>query len=337
MPSKFWWTDSTSGISSATGCVEGSWSCILAHAFSASRKVTQALGQRVASAWREHGHEGRERLVEPQVVPPAHGDEVAEPHVRHLVQDGLGPPLVVGVGDLAAEDVDLGEGDRARVLHRAGRELRDEQLVVLAERVGRVEHVLEVVQALPGDLEDLVGVEVLGQRAAHVEPELHRRRCSSVDLGVGAGDDGGDVGAACTGGDLELPPAGGALVGPLEGAPVGDDDPFLGGVDGQLEGGLEVGLVEAGVDLVGVERLELAVQVDAVVGRVDEAVQALALVAVAPSSATTVTSWSPAGRSGSTMRVGWRPRRGRVRRRRVRPARPAGRAVEEGGRRARPS
>ena len=28
-----------------------------------------------------------ERLVEPQVVPPLHGDEVAEPHVRHLVGD----------------------------------------------------------------------------------------------------------------------------------------------------------------------------------------------------------------------------------------------------------
>ena len=36
---------------------------------------------------------GRERLVQPQVVPPAHGDQVAEPHVRHLVQDRLAAHL----------------------------------------------------------------------------------------------------------------------------------------------------------------------------------------------------------------------------------------------------
>ncbi len=37
------------------------------------------------------GDEGGEGLVEPQVVPPAHGDQVAEPHVGHLVQDRVGP------------------------------------------------------------------------------------------------------------------------------------------------------------------------------------------------------------------------------------------------------
>src|SRR5256886_9654917 len=40
----------------------------------------------------ERGGEGGERLLQPQVVPPAHGDQVAEPHVRHLVQDQLGAP-----------------------------------------------------------------------------------------------------------------------------------------------------------------------------------------------------------------------------------------------------
>ena len=57
---------------------------------------------------------GGEALVEPQVVPPAHGDEVAEPHVRQLVEDRLGPPLALGVGDLGAEHVGLEEGDARR-------------------------------------------------------------------------------------------------------------------------------------------------------------------------------------------------------------------------------
>ena len=43
----------------------------------------------------------------------------------------------------------------------------------------------------------------------------------------------------------------------------------------QGEDGLQVGLVEAGVDPLGVGHLELAVQVDLVVDRVDQPVQAL--------------------------------------------------------------
>ena len=41
-----------------------------------------------------------ERLVEPEVVPPLHGHEVAEPHVGELVQDGQGPALDLRLGDL---------------------------------------------------------------------------------------------------------------------------------------------------------------------------------------------------------------------------------------------
>ena len=63
-------------------------------------------------------------------------------------------------------------------------------------------------------------------------------------------------------------------------APVGGHLPVLGdgGADG--EGGLEVGLVEAGVHPLGVRGLELRVEVDLAVERVDEPVQALAGVRV---------------------------------------------------------
>jgi len=73
-----------------------------------------------------------ERLVQPEVVPPAHGDQVAEPHVRHLVQDRVGALLVLEVGDLRPEDVvRLGVRDTAEVLHRARVEVRHPELVVL--------------------------------------------------------------------------------------------------------------------------------------------------------------------------------------------------------------
>src|SRR3712207_8601579 len=52
----------------------------------------------------------------------------------------------------------------AGVLHRPGVELRHEELVVLVERVRVVEDPVVEVEPGLGDREDLVRVEVLGQR-----------------------------------------------------------------------------------------------------------------------------------------------------------------------------
>ena len=88
-----------------------------------------------------------------------------------LVQDRDDAALLDGVGHLRAEDVGLGERDGARVLHRAGVELGHEELVVLRERVREVELLLEVREALVGLLEDVVGVEVLGEALAAEDAE----------------------------------------------------------------------------------------------------------------------------------------------------------------------
>ena len=217
---------------------------------------------------------GGEGLVEPQVVPPAHGHQVAEPHVGELVQHRLRAALVAGAADLRPEDVVLQEGDRPGVLHRPGVELGHEQLVVLVERVGVVEHPVEEVEALLGHPEQLVGVEVLGQRRAAVQAE--RDAVVGVgDLGVGPGDERDQVGGDPLGG-LEVHQLRPALAG-LDGAAagVGDDLPVEGGGDVHRERRLEVGLVEAGEHALGVGRLELGVEVDLPVLGVLEAVQAL--------------------------------------------------------------
>ena len=63
-----------------------------------------------------------------------------------------------------------------------------------------------------------------------------------------------------------------------------DDLPARRTAHGELERGLQVGLVEAGPDLAGVGGLEIGVEIDAVVGRIGEPVQAVAAVGVgAPS------------------------------------------------------
>lgn len=40
---------------------------------------------------------GRETLVEPQLVPPVHGDKVAEPLMGKLVSNNVGYPVAVAV------------------------------------------------------------------------------------------------------------------------------------------------------------------------------------------------------------------------------------------------
>ncbi len=219
----------------------------------------------------QRGRVGRKALVEPEVVPPAHRHEVAEPHVRHLVQDRVGALQAGRVGDPGAEHVTLGERDRAGVLHRAEVELGHEELVVLLERVGVGEQLVEEVQPLLGHLEDLVGVEVLGQRAAAVQRQVDLA-VAVGDPVVGPGDDRGEVGGDGLGRG-EDPATRHARLRTAAGRSVGHDLPSGRGVDRQCERRLEVGLIEAGEHAVGVEGLELRVEEGLLVDGVDEAVQ----------------------------------------------------------------
>ena len=125
------------------------------------------LGRRLADVV---AHEVGERLLQPGAVPPPRGHQVAEPHVRHLVQDHLGPPGPLRARGRTAVHVPLAEGDQPRVLHRAEVVLRHEDRVVLAPRVGVVERLVEEVQALPGDSEDRVGSKCWAIEARHSAP-----------------------------------------------------------------------------------------------------------------------------------------------------------------------
>ena len=228
----------------------------------------------------QHAGERGERLVQPEVVPPPHGHQVAEPHVRQLVQDRLGPALVRGVGDPGPENVVLQEGHASGVLHRTGVELGHEQLVVLTERVAELECPVVPVEALPGDQQDLLGVQVLGQRRPAVDAQVDAV-VPVGDLVVRPGHQRGDVrrqrrGAA----EVDGQRAAGAVLGADRGR-VGHHLPALRRRHMQGEGGLEVRLVEAGVHPLGVGRLELRVQIHLAVDGVDEAVQPLAAVGVA--------------------------------------------------------
>jgi hypothetical protein len=167
------------------------------------------------------------------------------------------------------------------MVEREVRELRHEDLVERAERVAHAEQPVELVEALPGDREDLVDVhrERVGQRRAAVQPQR-----DAVVLGVEgpvrAGYDGGEVGRLGYG--LHHLPAPWRHHGGLAGA---EHLPLVrvavrGHRHRERERCLEVRLVEAGEQPRRVVEEHRAVQVDPAVRRVDMPVQPLALVGV---------------------------------------------------------
>ena len=243
----------------------------------------------------ERGGELGERLVEPQVVPPLHRHIVAEPHVRELVQHGHHAAFGERVGHLRREHVRVADRDHADVLHGAGVVFRHVDLVVLRVRVWHAPRLRVEREALLGDVEQVVHVfcEVVFERLAAVL--RHRDRAAvlvlvrGVPFGVRAGADRGEV-RAHRGRGREGPALGvlgglGAeraverhLVG-VFGAfdrHVRRDDPRARREHGEAEHGLEVGLVEDGVDAARVRHFELRVQVHVAVGGVHAAVQAFA-------------------------------------------------------------
>ena len=188
----------------------------------------------------------------------------------HLVKDGVGTRQPGRLGDPRTEDVAFAERDAAGVLHRTEVELGHEELVVLAERVGHVELLGEPVEALTGQLDDLVGVEVLGHGLPAVDPELDIA-VAGVHAVVGTGHERGDVGGDRLG-RLEGPAAGLALLGPRGHPGVGHDLPPGRRAGRHGDGRLDVRLVEAGVDAVGVLWLELGVEEHLLVDGVHETV-----------------------------------------------------------------
>ncbi len=229
---------------------------------------------------RPGGGPGGERLVQPQVVPPAHRHEVAEPHVGHLVQHHVRAhgPLAVARGAAMQEVVRV--GDAAPVLHRAAH-VGHERLVValLRERVG--EALPEPGEPAGGEVEQLIGValEHGPQRAAAVEPEVVAAD-GAAHLVERSRVHDGDVGGERRG-RREGPAARGALrLRDRVRRAVARDGPRLGREHGEAVHRLEVGLVEARPEPAGLVGLERHPDVDEPVRGVDRAEDALPVAGV---------------------------------------------------------
>ena len=88
---------------------------------------------------------GGETFVEPEVVPPFHGYQVAEPHMRHFVGHHFGHALP-GAGRRVVRVHQQGGfavGYAAPVFHGAGGKVGDGQMIQLGQRVADAEVVVE--------------------------------------------------------------------------------------------------------------------------------------------------------------------------------------------------
>ena len=221
-----------------------------------------------------------ERLVEPQVVPPAHRHHVAEPHVRHLVQQDRRALLALPVGGFAAVQQDVAPRHAAVVLHRAAH-VRHEDLVVAALRKRHREPLAEECQSGCRDLEQLVGiaVEARGERLAAVQPQVVPVPLEPTSV-ERSGVDNRHVRRQRWGVGEHPTPAVGHLL-DVGRTGVGQHGPGVGGRHGERVHRLEVGLVEAGPGAPRVVRLERRPDIDQLVGGIDRAVHAGALAGLA--------------------------------------------------------
>jgi hypothetical protein len=96
------------------------------------------------------------RLVEPEIIPPVHSDEIAEPHMGNLVQEDMSSSadITVGIHPLWNECFRVSHG--TRVLHRTVGEVRTEYAVEFVEWVQVVEETLVELQAIPLEFVDIV-------------------------------------------------------------------------------------------------------------------------------------------------------------------------------------
>ena len=229
-------------------------------------------------------HELREGFFEPEIIPPLRGDKIAEPHVGHLVQNGICARGLLAARGLRAEDIAFRKGHQARVLHGAEVIFRHEDGIVLAPRVGKAEVLVEIVHALRGKLQDFL-VQILKHGGAGKGAQLRgviaiRRVPGAFLILIRPSGKRGEVRRKRRGGrkaDRGIVPVLLALGLRL----VGEDLPVLRRGHGDVERRLEVGLLKAREDAAGIGRLEVRVQIGRVIGLVVHAVQTLARARVA--------------------------------------------------------
>ena len=191
-------------------------------------------------------HPRSEAFVEPDVVPPLHGDEIAEPLMRHFVCDDEGDSSLGVDGCCFGIDEQRGFaiGDGAEVFHGAGFEVGQADEVELLERIGNAEVGVVVVKHVLGDIYTVGGESDLVGRGAGADGDAVLLAGGALKV---ADEEGHEIrGHLRRGEELEsvLVCAGAGRV--ADDGAVGDSGVAAVDDERDVVGGLEGGLVEGG-------------------------------------------------------------------------------------------
>ena len=125
-------------------------------------------------------HEIGEDFLGPDVVEPAHGHQVAKPHMGGLVGDQVRPAQQIGQGRRFLQQQALGAVlDGANMLHTAEGEPRDQYKIKFAEGIRYCRVLLQPVQGLPVQREN--GIDIACQLRGVGLPVQHGH-CAPVHL-----------------------------------------------------------------------------------------------------------------------------------------------------------
>mmetsp|Transcript_44762 Transcript_44762/g.101288 ORF Transcript_44762/g.101288 Transcript_44762/m.101288 type:complete len:261 (-) Transcript_44762:348-1130(-) len=90
---------------------------------------------------------GREPLLKPQLVPPLRSDQIAKPHVRHLMRNQVEHvSLGVDSGIFVEQQICFSVGDQTPIFHASNWEIGERNVVQLGQRVGHGSEILVVEQ-----------------------------------------------------------------------------------------------------------------------------------------------------------------------------------------------
>lgn len=134
-------------------------------------------------------HEGGEGLVQPEIVPPFHGDEVAEPHVAKLVQVCIAEAsCLLKSLLLSSEKVNLVIGHASHVLHGTGIELCDKDLVIFVEWIAASKQISVELNASLGSKEHLLVLDVTHDGLPTIDPHWWHALNVALEVAVRSGD-----------------------------------------------------------------------------------------------------------------------------------------------------
>lgn len=95
-----------------------------------------------------------ETLVQPQLIPPIHSDQVAEPLMRQLMSNDVGNPILeLGIGfSFVIENSGGSISDQTPIFHGPHGELVNSKKIGLGERIVDAKNFREVIDDLMGML-----------------------------------------------------------------------------------------------------------------------------------------------------------------------------------------